>query len=295
MRLPNLFIVGAPKCGTTALHAYLGQHPQIFMSDIKEPQHYCTDFGFNEFTRDDYLRLFRGATPEHRYLGESSVYYLYSEVAIQNLLAEQPNARLIVMLRNPIELVHSLHAQHLAELSETIEDFAEAWAMQPLRARGEAIPPLCLEPRMLLYRDVARLGEQLRRAMQLASPEQMHVILFDDFKSDTKAAFARVLDFLELPPAENIEFSTINPNTRLRSKWIRTLLDRQRIPVALRRWGRTIRLHKLYEQLIAWNQVPAQRTPLDASLKQELIETFRDDVGLLSDLTHRDLSHWLAT
>jgi hypothetical protein len=294
MHEPNFFIIGAPKCGTSAMHEYLTEHPQIFMSRLKEPHHYAADFPGYGFDKDDYLKLFRPARPEHQFRGESSVYYLYSDVALPRLMHERPDARIVVMLRNPCELVYSLHAQHLVGLTEDLSDFREAWEAQDARLRGERVPPHCPEARLLQYRKIGALGEQLARARQHVPAKQLHVILFDDFKRDPKQSHDRVLQFLNLPLEGCTNFRRINPNTQLRSRWIRALLDQRRIPAILRRWGREIGLHQVHRAMLKINEFPVERPPLDPEMRRELVAAFQDDVGHLSDQVQRDLSHWLA-
>src|SRR5882672_1680365 len=114
MRKPDCFIVGAPRCGTTAMYTYLGQHPEIFMSARKEPHFFGTDLSSPALVRDEqqYLSLFAKAQNEKR-AGEASVFYLYSQRAAREIHAFCPSARIIIMLRNPVEMMYSLHSRHL--------------------------------------------------------------------------------------------------------------------------------------------------------------------------------------
>lgn len=113
MRRPNTFIVGAPKCGTTALSTYLSEHREVFLSDPKEPNYFCSDLPERQVVSqmEDYLTLFEGALDGHSVVMEASTWYLVSRVAVANIMEFEPRARLIVMVRNPIDLVHSLHWQ----------------------------------------------------------------------------------------------------------------------------------------------------------------------------------------
>lgn len=294
---PNLFIVGAPKCGTTALHQYLSEHPQVYMSTLKEPHHYATDLpgcgGF--FDRRDYLSVFAGAKEEHLVRGESSVYYLYSQVALERIVAVHPDAKFVAMVRNPIEMTYSLHAQYLASLNEEVEDFAAAWRLQAERAAGRAIPASSWEPKLLQYRDVAQVGWQLQRAQQALAPEQLLVIVHDDFRRNPAQSYAHVLKFLELLHDGRTEFPLVNANKRLRLRWVAHLLNYRRIPESLRRAGRSLGLHHVLLKVKKWNHQVAPRAPLPAELRRELAAAFADDVRLLSELLQRDLSPWLAT
>src|SRR5690348_5699052 len=136
-RFPNLFIVGAPKCGTTALSHYLAGHPQIFMTEsvgIKEPYYFNWEIKLSHHNwriRDEsaYLHLFDKADPNARYWGEASPGYLFSREAIPRILEKRRDTCIIVMLRNPIELAHSLHNEHWKSFGE-IQDFETAWRLQ---------------------------------------------------------------------------------------------------------------------------------------------------------------------
>ena len=136
MKKPDFFIVGAPKCGTTALAEYLRQHPDVFFSDPKEPCYFCNDFPRKRYveSESDYTALFRKAK-SGSILGEGSVWYLYSECAIENIYQFNPNAKIIAMIRNPVDLVYSLHSQLVYSGEETISDFEEAWDIQYKRLK----------------------------------------------------------------------------------------------------------------------------------------------------------------
>ena len=140
-RRPNFFILGAPKCGTTALSEYLREHPRAFVSQPKEPHYFCGDFDYyyapGQRSEEHYLRLFDAATDDHLAVGEASVWYLYSADAARNIAAFDPATRVIVMLRNPVDLVPSLHSQLLYMLDEDEPDPARAWELQEARRRGE--------------------------------------------------------------------------------------------------------------------------------------------------------------
>lgn len=161
--IPNFFIVGAPKCGTTAVSEYLRNHPSIFMSFPKEPHHFSDDFAqFREYRRlDDYMKLFRGRTQDHLIVGEASVWYLYSSSAVKSIYEFNKDAKILVMLRNPIDFVCSLHSQLLFAFNEDRPDFAEAWNLQEDRAKGINLPKTCIAPQFLQYRAVAKFGAQL--------------------------------------------------------------------------------------------------------------------------------------
>ncbi len=170
---PNFFIVGAPKCGTTALYEYLRPHPNIFMPELKEPHFFAKDLGTYPRikTLEDYTGLFAGSTPEHLRVGEASVYYLRSSVAIANIHGFNPDARIIAMFRNPVDMVYSLHSQLLYWSEEIEPDFETAWRLQERRSQGLQLPPHSRGSFLLQYAQVGRFGTQTDRLLSVGSGE----------------------------------------------------------------------------------------------------------------------------
>lgn len=297
MSEPNFFIIGAPKCGTSAMHEYLAKHPQVFMTDVKEPHHFSTDMpGRNGyFCPIEYRELFKNATSKHLVRGESSVYYLYSRVALSRIVTQYPDAKFVAMLRNPIELTQSLHGQLQTSLTEDEPDFRTAWNLQEARARGEHLPSTCIEPSYLQYREIGLLGQQMRRALDVIDSSNLLTIMFDDFCRHPERSYAQVLNHLGLKHDGQSQFPRVNVRTALRYRWLRNVLDQRRLPAWMRRCGRRMGLHKLHASLTSWNEVPQPRPQLQPEFKRELASVFLDDVKLLSRLVGHDLSHWLST
>ena len=137
---PNFFIVGAPKCGTSALYEYLGAHPEIFMSPYKEPHFFGSDLQQRwRPTKSQYFSCFAKARDEKR-VGEASVHYLYSKCAAAEIKEFCPEARIIIMLRDPVEMLYSLHSQSIFSGNEVINDFEEALEAEADRKLGRRIP-----------------------------------------------------------------------------------------------------------------------------------------------------------
>ena len=160
MTTPNLFIIGAPKCGTSALAQYLSEHPAVYFSDPKEPFFLSDDYPKlkDQHSLDgleDYLSLFKDADPEiHAVIGEGSTNYLASKVAIEKAIGLNPNAKFIVMLRDPVEVAHAYHMEQLWARNEDVEDFESAWRLQEERRQGKFIPGNCVAQQFLQYRDL---------------------------------------------------------------------------------------------------------------------------------------------
>jgi hypothetical protein len=302
IRPPGFFIVGAPKCGTTALSEYLRGHPQVFMSQPKEPHYFCTDFDYyyrpGEATLEHYLELFADAGQGHDAVGEASVWYLYSQQAVPGILEFSPNARIIVMVRNPVELVPSLHSQLRYSLDEDEPDVRRAWELQGDRAAGRNVPSTCRVPQFLQYRAAASLGSQLQRLYDHASKDQVEVIVFDDLRSDARAVYTRTLDFLGIDDDGRANFPRVNANKAHRGGLLARMTQRPPAPlvVAARSVKRVTGMERLgvLSRVRSTNRVEAERAAIDAELSEELGRAFADDIGLLSELLGRDLSHWVA-
>jgi hypothetical protein len=281
---------------------YLGEHPQVYTPrHHKEPHYFSTDFPDHTYSRslDEYLGLFAAAKPLHRAVGEASVWYLYSREAIANIREFAPDARLIAMLRNPVDLVPSLHSQHLYVEVEDQADFETAWRMQDRRRLGGNIPPTCREPALLQYGAIGRLGEQVERMLDLFPRDQVRLILFDDFVSATRRVYEDTLRFLDLDPDDRTEFRRVNPNKTVRSdrlgRFIRrppAALDRAR--VAIKRFL-GVRSTGLGRMMLRANRKTVARAPLDPAVRDELRDWFRDDVARLSSILDRDLSGWIES
>jgi len=156
-RFPDFFLIGAPRCGTTALSSYLADNPQVCFSRTKEP-HYFSLFAphvsLDELETAYLARYFSHYREGHKAIGEGSVSYLYSPDALRRILSLNSQARFIAILRNPVDMLPSYHLRMRFSLMEDVEDFATAWSLQKMRARGERIPKHCPAPHLLLNRKV---------------------------------------------------------------------------------------------------------------------------------------------
>jgi len=196
MKKPDFFIIGAPKCGTTALYSYLKDHPRIYFSALKEP-HFFNDEDEGRHITDQsaYWKLFADAA-DHQIAGEASVLYLSSRSAVRKIRESIPDAKLIVMLRHPVDLFFSLHQQNLFRFRETIRDPETAWDLQSQRALGRNIPRGCRERQTLQYRYMVSLGSQIERLYAVFPKHRILMISFNDFQRNTREVYERTLSFL---------------------------------------------------------------------------------------------------
>lgn len=297
----NFFIVGAPKCGTTSMFYYLTQHPNVYNLWLKEPHFLCSDFPRlrGVATDADYFRLFSRATPEHLAIGEASMTYMYSDVALRRILEINPMARIILMVRNPADMIYSWHSHSLVTLNEDQRDFEKAWALQDERSQGRRLPRHCLEPFFLQYRQMGMLGAYLEKIYTLFPEDKVKVIFQEDMRKDIRATYDDLLAFLELPPFAEASFRPMNVNKAIRNSFVARFTDRNAGARYTRRLGflkKALGLEKvsLRARLRKFNQVKVARGQMSPAFRRKLLEEFRDDILLLARLTGRNLDHWFA-
>jgi hypothetical protein len=297
-RRPNFFIVGAPKCGTTWLHAGLARHPDVFMAEKEETNHFATDLLRPDDpwrSREAWLALFRAARAERR-VGEASVFHLFSREAAANLHAFDPDARILVLLRNPVDWIASYHSQMVWNGDEDLLDLRQALSAEPARARGERVPARLRFPERLLYSRVARFAEQLERYFERFGREPVRVILHDDLARDPARVYRETLAFLGVDPDFRAALDVVNPNRVVRSARLGDWLRRPpawlaRPLVAGLPPGLRTALRRGVRRL---NSRVAPRAPLPPELRRELEERFQPEVVRLQALLGRDLSGWLG-
>jgi hypothetical protein len=292
---PNTFIVGAPKCGTSSLHDYLGQHPDAFMCRfMKEPDYFCNDLKISEDWRcrtlEEYLALFAEAGDARR-IGESSVWYLMSEEAPRRILEFDSAAKIIIMLRNPVEAAYSQQGQFIWSCNEDILDFEEAVAAEEDRRAGRRIPPTCFNPDGLQYRRIFRYYPQVKRYLDVFPKDQVKIIFFEDFVKDTAGVYRQTLEFLGLPPFE-ASLAVVNPAKPVSLGFNRFFAKRpglrrmvhRFIPGAVQRGVMGI-LPFVTKTIKRPNKLPPE-------VKKRLSPLFQEDLQRLSELVGRDLAHW---
>lgn len=297
-RYPDFYIIGAAKCGTTALYQYLSAHPSVFMPRLKEPHFFARDFPSYRrvHTTEEYLALF-SAAPAGAMTGEASVWYLYSEVAVQEIIRVQLDAKFIVMLRNPVEVAQSLHAQQVVVFVEDIPDFESAWRAQDRRARGEDIPLHCTEPTHLEYGRVCRFADQLERLFRIVPKRQVLVVIYERFFSDPASQYRQVLQFLGLTFDGRTSFERINASQLPGNFAVHRLISRpplilQPAFVLLRGLSRRLGLRLGVLSRFLANVRTGQRPAVSDSLDRELHDYYANDIARLERLIGQSLDIW---
>ena len=277
---PNFFIVGAPKCGTTAWVEYLRSHPGIFISHAKEPHHFSRDFPKWNFVPrlEDYLALFQDSG-DAQAVGEGSVRYLYSKAAAREIHAFNPDARILIFLRDQQDFLPSLHHQQLYNGDENMEDFEKAWRLSGQRPAC-TIASGCREPSFLDYAAMGRFYEQVERYFAVFQPKQIRLIAFQDWVGDPRKTYCEILEFLGLEDDGRSSFPRINEAKYHKSKLMASLTQ---IPPA---WVRkssamltqlTGKQLGILARLREINRGSGYRTSVTPELKEEIRRYYEAD------------------
>lgn len=211
MTCPDFFLVGAPKCGTTSVFESLRAHPEIFMVGQKETNHFATDLQNISMVSDNraYQNLFANAGGASR-LGEASVWYLFSRAAVANIHRENPEARILILLRNPIDAFVSLHNHYILSLQEDEFDPEAAWRAQDRREKGENLPYYCPDPALLQYRAIFNYVDQVRRYRERFGHAQIRVCIFENLLAHPERELVGIFKFLGVDPAVTPVFARNN-------------------------------------------------------------------------------------
>jgi sulfotransferase family protein len=294
-RMPDFFIVGHHKSGTTALYEMLRSHPQIYMPDLKEPLFFARELhpGLQPEdpqpdTLDEYLDLFAAAQPGQR-TGEASPSYLRSRSAAARIAELAPDARIIAILREPASFLRSMHLELLKDHEESEKDFGKAIARE--RRERDTKPVLWYSPERVRY------TEQLRRYHDAFGADRVLVLIYDDFRSDNEATIRRVLRFLGVDESLPIARSEANRTVLVRSPrayaYLRSLylgrgpVARVLKPAIKALTSQRLRHHGIRE--VRHRVLYGEPTEPDHELMLELRRSFKPQVQALGEYLDRDL------
>ncbi len=297
MTVPNFFVIGAPRCGTSSLYSALAQHPDVYMSPTKEPWYFSIgtmetefagpkDYYYHRLNRAEYDALF-SARGQEKIVGEASTDYLYSDAALDALRREFPTAKLLAILRNPAERAYSNFVQHVSQAREGCSSLREAIALEEERRRLNW-------SHYWFYRDMGFYGRQLERYYRYFAKDQLCVIIFEDFQAEPNRVYREVFEFLEIDsefvPA--VSEKERNAGRIPSNSFLQGVLTK---PSVFRAAARAILPHSLSARilkvLLAKRNL-ASPEPMSVEEKRELLLVYEDDIRLLESLTGHDLSRW---
>lgn len=296
MASPNLFVIGAMKAGTTTVYHYLRQHPAIFMSHVKEPQYFiqAPPGGWQgpdaantaHRTAAEYASLF-DAAGDRPLRGEASPVYLCDWHAPATLYRAAPDARLIAILRQPVDRAYSAWLMKRRHGYEQLE-FADALAEEPMRiAQGWRYA--------WHYAALGRYAAQLEHYLQYFRADQINVVLYDDLVADPVAFMRGLYQFLSVDDTFVAERDVDqNPGFAVRhSGVLRWLTTPSRVRELVKPWlpsqARPL-WRRLSEGMAAMNRQPSPR--LDPEVRRTLTQQWDGEIRALESLVGRDLSRW---
>lgn len=288
MKLPDFFIVGAPKCGTTTLYNWLGEHPHIY-APHKEPCFFSQDIYPTAHlpshipSLEAYSAIFSLSSSEHRVSGEATPKYLYSDMALDSLARLCPEARIIVCVRNPLDLVLSFHGQKLRDGEEVDADFVKAWR-RTVAPGGEVLSRAPIVNGRINYVFWGAFGERLVRLHEVFPRSRILVLTLSELELSPAATYGRVLDFLQVEPRKEIHFAAYNRGYRI--KWLALYMA----IIRLKRFssptvrlihsvlgGRGLGIIRLLNRL---GSSPADHGGIPADIRAEMRSVFSRDVTL---------------
>ncbi len=297
---PNLFIVGQPKSGTTALHQFLGQHPEIYMSSIKEPHFFCSDFHlesdraygrqrFFDFRNESaYLQLFSKAK-NVKIAGESSTNYLYSQVTAEKIHNFNPDGKIIIILREPAKFLYSLHSHYVKFTEENEPDFLTALDLEKERQQEKFLSPRVTSPSYVYYSQRVQYYQQVKRYRDRFSNNQIKVVIFEEFQSENERVFREILEFLGVSNFTP-EYEAVNVNKEVKFKAINNLVNNPLVKsisknLVSQEFNDFVR-DKIVEKLL-WHQAPKAKMP--EQIKMQLMQQYKPEVIKISELLDIDL------
>jgi hypothetical protein len=314
-----VFVVGAPRCGTTTMARMLQAHPQILFPFVKEPHFFAQhdlrgleEPELRQVVEHDYLdHFFAEPEGERRVGADASVSYLYAPEQLEPVLRLWPDSRFVVGVRDPLTFLPSLHKRLIFTGDESIRRFDDAWDAVPDRAAGRRIPWSAIDPRWLRYDEAARFATYVERLFTAVGRERCLVMVFDDLIADPARQHARLIDFAGLRPVAAPEIRNERGSKAVRYPLIQKLLKRP--PRALLPYLASRRFHgrfdreagktateeatskrlSLRKRILLWNRAEDEKRPIPMRVQREIQAEFQDEIDRLGALMGRDLSHWL--
>jgi hypothetical protein len=284
---------GAAKAGTTTLYALMAQHPAVTVTRSKESD-FFVDPRLYQRGCEYYWNSCYTPKPDSRVYFEADTIYMYARGCMARIRDCAPDARIVVMLRNPVDRAYSQYRYRMtyARYHESFAEMCDREALRIIRSDADRLEYGCL--------DRSRYAPQIREILAHFPAEHVYYLVFEKFVADQGHQFSELLSWLALPQLR-VEPARENATAASRSVGLARLLYHPRyralrgavgalLPEGLRR--------RVYSAVGAANSrelTPQERTPLDAELRRKLLEALRSDVLEVEQLTGLDMRHWLES
>lgn len=291
---PDFYIVGAPKCGTTAFDVYLNEHPKISMT-TKELNYWGSDIVFREgkISKETYFKHLQKSYSQGKLLGEGAVWYLASTSAAEELRQFSPNAKILIFLRNPVEACYSLYYNTHFNGDDLSSTFEDALANQELRKTE--FPEFYNCPTIAFqYQSIYSYYEQVKRYVDVFGKENVKVVVFEEFLKNKQVVYNEVLTFLGVEP-HTLDFTPINQNKEIRFVGLRKfILQPQRLVkgffkllIPYKPWRENIK-----QLLWTVNSKEVQRQKMKEKTQNMLKDFYKEDVEKLEQLLNKSLQNF---
>jgi len=282
--IPNLFLIGAPKCGTTALAINLAQHQDIFLPKQKEPRYFDRstfyDFEDDYITKilNEYLNFYNTSEAiESKYKMDASVFNMYSQQSIDDILKLSPDAKFIIILRDPVDASLSMHRQRLTYVDKTMrevsEDFNECWNLLEKRKEGQGYPKGCRNKFLFRY-DLLYSYENYLPYLREKLKNKLFIGFYEDYKNKPDKFFEKLFSFLEIEPIK-IENKKINESLVIKDSFLLNILEYIiKSTLSIRKLLGLTGLKDLKKRLLSFYKVEKNTFEVDKKAKEYFKSTY---------------------
>ncbi len=296
---PNFILAGAPKCGTTSMYYYLRQHPEIFMPELKEPHYFGRGLRWNKnallLSEKDYLYLYKDAGSA-LIRGDSSTFYVFSESSPEEIAEFCPGAKIMIMLRNPVDLLYSLHSQYVFSGDEDQDDFQKALEIEEDRKQGRNLPKnIDMQNKVFYKTNIRSLPGNISSFIRVFGRENVFILTLDELKSETDMIIREVYRFLGVDETFVPDISVKNPNKIPRSRTVRDWIKRNKAQLGRFRSMLIKKPLGIIRNVENANTLYTPREELDENLRRELMLELTPVVDEIEDITGLDLGDWKLT
>lgn len=295
---PNFFIMG-PAAGSTSMYYYLNQHPEIFMSEVKEPLYFRKDLVLrgnlkNKYgTKDMYYKLFEKAKKE-KIIGEATPTYIYSDTAIKEIKKEIGKPKILIMLRKPISFISLSHHYAYINGYESIKDLGKALDAEKVRMKGRRSPQIVSEREMVYYIYLLKkIYRNVEKCMKTFGKNNVKVVLQEELKENPKKVYRKILKFLEVDPLFTPSFKMYNISKATRNRFLmKTIRKSEELPTPTIKVLKIIFPKKARNFIRNANVKTHLRKPTNLGIAKRVKKEFNKDVLKLGKVIKKDLEHW---
>lgn len=284
----NFFIAGAPKCGSTSLFRALSTHPEISFGRSKEPHAFVGSLQLRGSTSIEAFQELHDFDRDFRVFGDASIMHLYSPDAAQNIARYNPDAKILIMLREPVDFIVSYHHEQVYNGVEDDLPLRQSWELCEDRRHGNQVPLRCPDKRLLDYAEIARFDVQVERFLDAFGKDQVRVGFLSDIQTSPQLFVERLEEFLDVSHDPNLVLEQHASAKTYKNRFSRNLVRVLSHPSVLSTWKKLRSLLGISGRLRLLNRIKVSSTVSGkkSSIDPELKETIRDHYAASWDRLH---------